>query len=304
MSLLANVQKGKIQYPDFVVIYGVDGIGKSTFAAQAPDVIFVGPEADKGTANMDVARYPNQPKNYSEMMAAIKDLTDNPHPFKSVAVDSIDHIEPMIWNKVCEDYGVASIEAVMGGFGKGYVEANKLWRDMIGALSNLRDKRKMNVIIIAHSMVKAFNDPQTNATYDRFQLKLNEKASALWREHVDCVFFANFEVYTKQDDKKRTRAYGEGTRMMFTERRPGFDAKNRMTLPPILTLDWNEFIRAKAGANPQSAEIIVAQIQELALQIKDEGTQAKVAETLAKVGLDTARLMPVLNRVRVLVGVA
>jgi hypothetical protein len=299
MSLLGQVTRGKISVPDFVIPYGTDGVGKSTFAAQAPKVIFIGPE--KGTANLDVARYPKEPKTFEDVMGAVQDLTANPHDFQSLAVDSLDHIEPLVWDKVCREAGASNIEQAYGGYGKGYVAANKLWLEMIQALIGLREKRKMNIIAIAHSMVKAFNDPQTNATYDRFQLKLNEKASALWRESADCVFFCNFEVYTKQDQQtKKTRAFGEGVRMMYTERRPGFDAKNRMALPASLPLDWNAYIAAKSGATPNAPEVILNQIAELKALIQDEALKAKVEETLTKAGNDASKLMPILNRLRTL----
>lgn len=297
MSMLSQVTKGKVKTPDFVVIYGVDGVGKSTFAAQAPSPIFLGPE--KGTSNLDVARYPER-KTFEELMAAVADLTTNPHDYKTLAIDSLDHIEPIVWNKVCRDAGAHQIEEAYGGYGKGYVAANKLWLEMIAALQAMREKRGMNVIAIAHSAVKAFNDPQTNSTYDRFQLKLNDKASALWRESADAVLFANYEVYTKQDDKKRTRAFGEGVRLLFTERRPAFDAKNRAALPPTIALDWSAYQQAKEGATPNAPETILAQIAELKAQIKDADLLSKVDGFLAQAGNDVSKLMPTLNRLRTL----
>lgn len=296
MSLLNSVVKGKVPSPDLIVLYGVDGVGKSTFASQAPAPIFVGPE--KGTANLDVARFPSI-KSHQDVLNAIAALIVDPHQYQTLAIDSLDWLEPLVWDKVCIEAGAPNIEAAYGGYGKGYVAANKIWMDLMARLTDLREKRKMNIVLIAHAQVKPFNDPQQNATYDRYQLKLNDKASALFREFVDCVFFANFEVYTKQDGKQRTRAHGEGSRLIYADRRPGYDAKNRLGLPPVLPLDWNAYIQAKQSGTPEKPEVVIANIKEMMGQL-DAETRAKVEPTLAAAEGNTPKLLAIQNRLRTL----
>jgi hypothetical protein len=297
MSLLDSVVKGKIQTPDLIVIYGVDGVGKSTFAAQAPDVIFVGSE--KGTANLDVARFPGV-TSLNDVLLAVKTLTEETHAYKTLAIDSLDWLEPLVWDTVCRDSGAPNIEQAYGGYGKGYVAANKLWMDLMARLTVLRESKKMNIVLIAHAQVKAFNDPQQNATYDRYQLKLNEKASALFREYVDCVLFANFEVYTKQNDKKRTIAMGDGTRLIYTERRPGYDAKNRLGLPSQLPLDWAAYTQAKQTGSPEKPEVVAANLKELVAQVPDASLRTKIEESITKAAGDSAKLMVIQNKLRTL----
>ncbi|MDR0869400.1 MAG: ATP-binding protein [Planctomycetaceae bacterium] len=41
MSLLQTIQTGKAQAPPRLLIYGTEGIGKSTFGASAPKPIFI-----------------------------------------------------------------------------------------------------------------------------------------------------------------------------------------------------------------------------------------------------------------------
>ena len=160
----------------------------------------------------------------------------------------------------------------------------------------------MNVIILAHAQVKTFQDPTQNAAYDRYQLKLQDKASALIREAVDCVLFANFEVYTKLDANKKTKAFGDGTRKMYTERRPGFDAKNRDNLPFELPLSYVDFSNAKAGNGVVVPEELIKSVIELSVQIKDEALKTKVTESIKKAGNDTVMLNVILNRLRTLLG--
>jgi hypothetical protein len=296
MSLLSQVKKGKIQLPALVIVYGVDGVGKSTFAASAPSPIFVGTE--KGTASLDVARFPT-PKSFKEVLTAIDELTKEKHDYKTLAIDSLDWLEPLVWEQVCIDNSWKSIEDP--GYGKGYVFANKYWQDMMSRLSRLREDRGMNIVLIAHSQVKLAKDPQAQAEYDRYQLKLNDKAAALWREFVDSVLFANFEVYTKSDKSGKTKAYGEGARLVFTERRPGFDAKNRMGLPSQLPLSWDDFKAACDEGHAESAEAISAHIQELLTQVQDAALKDKITKLAEEAKDDASKLERIQNKLRTMV---
>ena len=107
----------------------------------------------------------------------------------------------------------------------------------------------MHVLLIGHAQIKSFQDPELPTAYDRYQLKINDKAAALVREAADAVLFARFETELVKTNGK-TRARGEGNRIMYTESRPGWDAKNRFNLPFVLPLDWKVFgdaIRAFYG---------------------------------------------------------
>jgi len=297
MSLLNTVQKGKILQPDFLLVYGTDGVGKSTFAAAAPNPIFVGPE--KGSASLDVSRIP-EVKSLRDVVQVVDELTTTKHEYKTLVIDSIDWLEPLVFSQVCEDSGSQTIGEAYGGWGKGYEAAIRYWLDLMGRISKLRDEKKMGFIGIGHSMVKPFNDPSQNATYDRYQLSLNDKASAKWREFVDCVFFVNYEVYTKTDDKKKTRAYGDGVRVMHTERRPGFDAKNRYGLPETLPLSYDAYAEARLNGEPQGHEQIMKDILVLLEQVTDKELKVKVSEAIEKAGKNSLKLSSCRDRLRTL----
>jgi hypothetical protein len=275
MSLLNQVKKGKLKQPVLALVYGVDGIGKSTLGAGAPNPIFLGTE--KGTANLDVARYPT-PNSFKEVMAAIADLTKSKHDFKTLVIDSLDWLEPLVWEHACIENDWKNIEAA--GYGKGYVVANKYWLEMISAVGKLREATGMNIILIAHSQVKLAKDPSTQTEYDRYQLKLNEKSAALWREFVDMVLFYNFQTYTKTVNGK-TKAFGEGDRILYTERRPGFDAKNRFGLEfeiPVFKEDpWACLMSAMESANPNNIEAVKRAIAEMMGRMAEGALKEKVS---------------------------
>ena len=147
-------------------------------------------------------------------------------------------VEPLIWKAVCDEGKVETIEQYARGYGKGYVRPLDLWCTLLKELSVLNDK--MHVLLIGHAQIKSFQDPELPSAYDRYQLKINDKAAALVREAADAVLFARFETELVKTNGK-TRAYGEGNRIMYTESRPGWDAKNRFNLPFVLPLDWKVF---------------------------------------------------------------
>ena len=246
-GLLSTISRGKRPRHIFALVYGTDGVGKSTMCSHAPNPIFIG--AEKGTEQLDVARFP-QVDSTGELLGQIRALSTEKHEFDSVVLDSLDWVEPLIWKTVCEEGKVETIEQYAGGYGKGYVRALDLWRTLLKELSVLNEK--MHVLLIGHAQIKSFQDPELPSAYDRYQLKINERAAALVREAADAVLFARFETELVNVNGSKPKARGEGNRIMYTESRPGWDAKNRFNLPFCMPLDWKSFgeaIRAFYGLN-------------------------------------------------------
>jgi AAA domain len=271
MSLLDTITKGRRPRYIWALIYGVDGVGKSSMCSHAPNPIFVG--AEKGTEQLDVARFP-QTESISDLFAQLRTLQTEKHGYQTVVLDSLDWIEPLIWRAVCDEGKVENIEAFGGGYGKGYVRALDLWRKLIKELAVLN--QSMHLLLIGHAQIKSFQDPELPSAYDRYQLKINDKAAALVREAADTVLFARFETELIRSQGVKAKVRGEGKRIMYTESRPGFDAKNRFSLPFLMPLDWKTFgdaIRAFYGikennngkaeqATKQASEHLVAQSSE------------------------------------------
>lgn len=268
MSTLKSIIRGVKPQPHFVLLYGVDGVGKSTFGAEAPSPIFLGPE--DGLGMLDVPRFPT-PKTWADIKASVNDLLMEDHEFETLVLDTVDWIEPMIWAHLCKLYSVESIEQVEKGFGKGYVRAREETQEFVKTLMRLR--KKMNVIALAHTLVKSTEDPYAGERYDRYILKMNEQAAGIWREAVDCVLFANYKTtFSKNKGASKARAEGDGRRVMFTERRPAFDAKNRFNLPLEMELKWSTFAAAAAAAIPSSATGTEDKIADLFKGIEAEAT--------------------------------
>jgi hypothetical protein len=242
---LASLKSTSALAPPRILAHGVAGIGKTTFGAQSDHPIVVLTEDGLGMLKVD--HFPLA-RTFDEVMEALAALYTEPHDYKTVVVDSVDWLEPLVWQRTCRDNGWSSIEDP--GYGKGYIAALDLWRQYLDGLNALRDERGMTVIQIAHTDIRRFDSPE-HEPYDRYVIKLHARAAALLQEHSDVVLFANYRISTVKSDvgfnKKVTRALGSGERVLYTTERPAFLAKNRYGLPDVLPLDWQAF----AAAMPQ-----------------------------------------------------
>lgn len=212
-----------------IVIYGVPGIGKSTLAANAPNPVFV--QVEDGLGQLEVAHGPLV-DNYSQIKDQLQFFAEDDHDFETLVVDTIDALEPLIWDDVCKADGKKSIEDF--GFGKGFMKAADEHRKVMRLINKCRD-RGMLTIMLAHSHVVKFESPESDA-YDRYSLRLHKKAAAMWTDWADAVLFYNYSSKVVSAEGDRKRAVGKGERVLFTEERPAYIAKNRYGLPHKLSV--------------------------------------------------------------------
>jgi len=251
MTLLDSIRKGRAQAPRRTLLYGVHGVGKSTFGAMAERPIFI--PTEDGLSDIDCERFPLA-EQYDDVLNALGALYTEEHQYRTVVIDSLDWLEQLIWAEVCRKRGVENIEDIP--FGKGYVFALNYWRDVLAGLDALRNERGMSALFIAHAAIQKFNDPTADA-YDRYMPRLQKLASALVQEWCDEVLFATYRVHTRQTDegfnRKRTVGVGEGERVVRTTERPSHLAKNRLNLPDEIPLDHHIYAAFCRGENPLNA---------------------------------------------------
>ena len=229
-----NITKGKKNIPYKVVIYGPEGIGKSTLASKFPKPIFI--DTEGSTARMDdVERFENI-KNYDEVELAIKCLYEEVNEYKTLVIDTFDKLELMVNEKICAEQNVSGIEAI--GYGKGYVYAAEKINKLLAKLDALRLSKGMNIVIICHGQMRKFEQPDEMGAYDRWELKLSKKAAPLVKEWADMVLFANYKTYVVEDDKTKSKKAQGGKRVMYTTHKPCWDAKNRDGLPDMVDFDF------------------------------------------------------------------
>jgi hypothetical protein len=304
-----KITSGIIKEPKFIVLFGTPGIGKTTFIAEAPKPIILDPE--KGSNHLKVDRN-SDISTYQDFINSLSWLRKEKHDFKTLGIDSLDHIEPLIWNQICKSEGKKNIEECAGGFQKGYGVALEYWRTIINMLRDIRSNRGMNVIAVGHARVVTVNDPTQSLPYERYTLKLHENknnsAIALWKESVDAMLFATYEdiVFKVNDKDKKGKASGEGIRKLYATRTAAWDAKNRYGLPQELPFSlgqaWSEFEKAADLGQPDSVDQVVADIAQLLVffkekdpQIYDRMAPAVAAATEAK---DLNKLIGIRNHAR------
>jgi hypothetical protein len=258
MSLMTQVQRGRMAKPPRILVYGTEGIGKSTFGSQSPKPIFV--QTEDGLDELDCDKFPLA-TNYDDVLTALTELKTQPHDYESIVIDSLDWLERLIWDKLCAQNGVNSIEKVDGGYARGYTHALTYWREIIDQLNVLRSGRGMVVVMIAHSKVERFEDPESSP-YDRYSPRLNKHAAALVSEWSDAVLFATRKIRTQSEDtgfnRKRTIAHAigkdGGERILRCVGGPTCVAKNRYGITDELPLSWAAFIHALSNNQPQGAK--------------------------------------------------
>ena len=289
MGYLERITAGPQQRPYRLLIYGVEGIGKSTFAASAPEPVFVGTE--DGTAHLDVRRLP-PPEKLEDVKAMLRELREAEHPFQTLVVDTVDWLEPIVWQHVCEAAGQPNIEAF--GYGKGYVAALDEWRELVFALERLQRDREMHVILVGHAQIKPFRNPEGD-DFDRYELKLHRGAAGLLKEWVEDLLFANYETFSVKDKQtRRVKGISTGARLVHTVRTAAFDAKNRHDLPETLPLDWSEYDRACQARRPADPAEIREAVKDM-LPHLDAAARAKAEAAIERAGSDAVKLAKLLE---------
>lgn len=251
-----EITRGKIARAKKVVVYGPEGIGKSTFASKFPNPVFI--DTEGSTNDMDVARLP-RPSSWQMLLEEIDYIKNNPSVCKTLVIDTIDWAEQLCVESICSKHGKSGIEDF--GYGNGYVYAKEEFGRFLNHLEDVVE-RGVNVVLTAHAQMRKFEQPDEMGAYDRYELKLGKKTSSqtspLVKEWADMLLFANYRTYSVAVDKdgKKHKAQG-GRRVMYTNHHPCWDAKNRYGLEDEIPFDYAEISKiieeSVSGSNAQQA---------------------------------------------------
>lgn len=234
MSVFDRLKTTKTTNPPVSLLYGVDGVGKTSLAAEWPGpILYLPTEGERPPSDVELTT-PGTIETFHGLLDIFGELLETEHDFKTVIVDSLDGLEPLVWGATCQRLGIASIEEA--GYGKGYIEADTEWKEYLAAVSALA-RAGISVVQLAHPEIVRFDSPTTDP-YSRYTIKLHKRANALVREQSDLVLFMNYRVSIKEKEvgfnKKVGHAEGGNERLMHFSEKAGFSAKNRFSMPDSL----------------------------------------------------------------------
>ena len=222
------IRRGRIARPQKVVIYGPEGVGKSTLAGQSPEPVFL--DTEGGTHHLDVARI-DAVATWEQITAAVGQLGKSDHPFRTLVIDTADWLEKRLAEHLCRKANKESIEDF--GYGKGWVMLTEEFARFLNSLDALT-AHGMHIVFLAHATVKKFEAPDQAGSYDRFELKLSKQVAPLLKEWADVVLFANYVTKVAEKDNGKMRGVGGKERVLFATHTAAYDAKNRHGLPDKL----------------------------------------------------------------------
>lgn len=232
-----EINTGVVKTPLKVIIYGTEGVGKTTLASKFPKPLFI--DAENGSGALNVARYP-YPTSWQMLMSEVQEFLSNPQGYKTLVIDSIDWAEAKAIEMICAGMKVNGIEDI--GWSKGYTYLNEEMGRLLNLLTEVIN-RGVNVVLIAHMVIRTITKPEETGSYDRYELKLKQAKNGnncqLVEEWADLILFCNYREFLVADKTTgKKKATGGKERIMYTEHAATWDAKNRFGLPEVLPLDF------------------------------------------------------------------
>jgi len=280
---MLKIIEGKEKRPLKIVIYGPEGIGKSTFASKFPDPLFI--DTEGGTSNLDVRRIKCS-KSWDELLLIVKEIIKNPTICKTLVLDTADWSETMCINAVTEKYRKNNIEDF--GYGKGYTYLLDEYTRLLSLFDELIEVG-INVVITAHAKPRKFELPEEQGAFDRYEMKLTRQVAPVIKEWCDALFFVNYKIYVVTTENNTKKAQG-GKRVLYTTNNPTYDAKNRLDLPEELELKFEAIAhlfdgQKKEVVDPENISGMSAVIERLNKMIGDaQVSEADLQKVVASKG--------------------
>lgn len=271
------VSKTGQKLPSRIILHGGEKIGKSSFAAHASKPIFAMTRGETGlltlmdehlvpeTAHFEFGPKAKDIKTWADLKACVSAMTIDAegYPFSTFVIDTLNGAE-----RLCFDHLVQSKYGTyekFNDYGKGPEVAQEEWINFLEDLDRLRAARRMSIILLCHTKVKTFKNPEGN-DFDRYTPDMHEKIWGRTHKWADIILFANYETLAnKEKGALKAKGAATGRRLLHTVRTAAWDAGNRHNLPEEIEMGnggqeaWSNFVTAVKAAREANKPATVAQ---------------------------------------------
>lgn len=234
---MESLKKVSATQPPRIAIYGPPGVGKTTLASEFPNPVFL--QVEDGTpAGLELDSF-GKLNTFGEVMDALTALYVEEHDFSTVVLDSASELQRLIFEETCARGvdGNSKTHIEDFGYGKGYKYAGSIFEEVIDGLNALRTEKGMTVVVLAHSAVQRFDDPET-VSYDRYEIDMQDRLLLPFEQEMDAILLLKQTVQVKSEDKgfnkKRVHAEGGGSPVIHAVGKPAYTAKNRYNIPSLI----------------------------------------------------------------------
>jgi hypothetical protein len=289
MSLLSKVSNGVKEHKQISLVYGLPGIGKTTFLSRVGGVLIA--DIEDSSKALDVARISSSElKDYESLVAFLEEIKTTTHQYKAIAIDSVTTLEHYINNLICSQNGVKEVGEIP--YGRGTAAVKEKLKEFMITLRSVANSG-IDVWLAGHSLIKKFNDPTLLQQFDRYTLQCNEGFGQEIIRQCDNVYFIKYDVQTSVDKTtKKAKGISDGSRVMYTRYAAGFDAKTRLNLPESIPFDYDEYMKAVQSYAPKASNDIIKDIESLLIKLAphDQELTALAKEKLAAAKGDNTKL--------------
>jgi hypothetical protein len=239
-AALIEPRKAAFQ-PPRLILNAVEGWGKTSCAAYTPKPVLLMAKGETGYDTLlGAGLVPAIPatitESWKELLATCDEMIAAPElPYKTLNLDASGGFERMCHEYVCQrdfkgDWG----EKGFTSFQKGYDVAVAEWLQLLTRLDRIRERGVM-IIFLGHSKVTQFSNPM-GENFDRYISDMHHKTTGVTSKWADAILFGTFVTVTEKSKTGKHKGIGGTERILYTERRDAFDAKNRYGMPPEIDI--------------------------------------------------------------------